>query len=60
MDLNSRELELIFESLENWISDLKRHEHDLAEELRELARKVEDMRDKGSGNNSKRSAKRGG
>jgi hypothetical protein len=40
MDFSKRELELLKQALDNWLSDLTRHEHELTEELRALDEKV--------------------
>lgn len=45
MEFSKRELDLLYDALVNWLSDLTRHEADLAYELRALAARLRNTRD---------------
>jgi len=45
VELTRRELDLLYEALQNWLNDLTRHESDLAFELRALATRLRNARD---------------
>lgn len=45
MEFTRRELDLLYEALQNWLNDLTRHESDLAFELRALATRLRNARD---------------
>ncbi len=45
VEFSKRELDLLNEALMNWLSDLTRHESDLAYELRALATRIRNARD---------------
>lgn len=45
MELTRRELDLLYEALQNWLNDLTRHESDVALELRALATRLKNARD---------------